>query len=336
MTAIKASLPAAATAAGPAEVRRANFPDVMDFYAPGLKRWQTPEWTPENPRRFLPVSVTGSACALSCDHCQAKVLAGMISVRAEEDLFALAKRLRAQGSEGLLVSGGSTRTGGVPLLPHLRHVPRIRAELGMKIIVHSGVVDPKLAAGLAEAGVDGVMLDIIGADETLRDVYHLDLTTADMDRSLRLLAEQDLRIIPHIVLGLHYGKFLGEHRALEMLTRYPVSTLILVVLVPLTGTPMAHLPPPPTGEVIDFFATARLAAPATPVNLGCARPLGTVKSDLDQAAIDLGLNGIAYPADGAIEYARSRGLTPRLFEYCCSLTWSADSEASYAKVEVRA
>ena len=37
MTAIKASLPAAATAAGPAEVRRANFPDVMDFYAPGLK-----------------------------------------------------------------------------------------------------------------------------------------------------------------------------------------------------------------------------------------------------------------------------------------------------------
>ena len=58
------------TAAGqsPAEVRRANFPDVMDFYAPGLKRWQTTEWTPENPRRFLPVSVTGSACALSCDH----------------------------------------------------------------------------------------------------------------------------------------------------------------------------------------------------------------------------------------------------------------------------
>jgi uncharacterized radical SAM superfamily protein len=119
-----------------------------------------------------------------------------------------------------------------------------------------------------------------------------------------------------------------------MLTRYPVSTLILVVLTPLTGTPMQHIPPPSVDEVARFFGTARLAAPATPVNLGCARPLGQVKSDLDQAAIDLGLNGIAYPADGAIEYARSRGLTPRLFEYCCSLTWTADSEASYAKVEV--
>jgi lipoyl synthase len=318
----------------PAAVRRANFPDVMDFYAPGLKRWQTSEWTPDNPRRFLPVSVTGSACALSCDHCQAKVLEGMVSVRAGEDLFALARRLRAQGSEGLLVSGGSTRTGGVPLLPHLRHVRRIRDELGMKVIVHSGVVSPRLAAGLAEAGVDGVMLDIIGADETLREVYHLDLTVADMDRSLRLLTGEGLRIIPHIVLGLHYGRFLGEHAALEMVTRYPVSTLILVVLVPLVGTPMAHIPPPPAGQVADFFATARLAAPATTINLGCARPLGTVKKELDQAAIDLGLNGIAYPADGAISYARSRGLEPRLYEYCCSLTWTGAQEAGYQKVEV--
>ena len=200
----------------PAQVRRANFPDVMDFYAPGLKRWQTPEWAPANPRRFLPVSVTGSACALSCDHCQAKVLQGMISVRAGEDLFALAKRLRANGSEGLLVSGGSTRAGGVPLLPHLRHIPRIREELGMKVIVHSGVVSPRLAAALAEAGVDGVMLDIIGADETIREVYHLDLTVTDMERSLALLSSHGLRIIPHIVLGLHYGRFLGEHRALEL------------------------------------------------------------------------------------------------------------------------
>jgi len=320
----------------PVAVRRANFPDVMDFYAPGLKRWQTSEWVPENPRRFLPVSVTGSACALSCDHCQAKVLEGMVSVRADQDLFALAARLHEQGSEGLLVSGGSTRTGGVPLLPHLRHIPRIRAELGMKVIVHSGVVSPQLAAGLAEAGVDGVMLDIIGADETLRDVYHLDLTVADMDRSLRLLSDQGLRIIPHIVLGLHYGQFLGEHRALEMLTSYPVSTLILVVLVPLVGTPMAHIPPPPVDQVTDFFGTARLAAPATTINLGCARPLGAAKTELDQAAIDLGLNGIAYPADGAISYARSRGLTPRLYEYCCSLTWTGAQESGFAEVEVTA
>lgn len=320
--------------AHPAEVRRANFPDVMDFYAPGLKRWQSSEWVPVSSRRFLPVSVTGSACALSCDHCRAKVLEAMVSVRADQDLFMLAARLRQQGCEGLLVSGGSTRSGSVPLLRHLGHIPRIREELGMKVVVHSGLVSPELAAGLAASGVDGVMLDVIGADETLREVYHLDLTVADVDRSLRLLSGHGLRIIPHIVLGIHYGRFLGEYRALEMLVRYPVSTLVLVVLVPLVGTPMAQIPPPSVEQVADFFAAARLAAPETTINLGCARPLGEMKLQLDRAAIDLGLNGIAYPADGAIEYARQRGLVPRLFEYCCSLTWSGAQERTFAKLQV--
>jgi hypothetical protein len=293
----------------------------MDFYAPGLKRWQTSEWAPARPGRFLPVSVTGSACALSCDHCQTKLLDSMVPVRAGQGLYALAARLRQQGAEGLLISGGSTRSGGVPLLAHLGHVPRIREELGMKVVVHSGLVSPELAAALVASGVDGVMLDVIGADETLREVYHLDAGVADIDRSLRLLSDNGLRVVPHIVLGLHYGRFVGEHRALEMVSRYPVRALVLVVLMPLPGTPMGNLPAPTVDQVTEFFRAARLAVPATPLNLGCARPAGPAKLQLDQAAIDLGLNGIAYPAEGAIAYARSRGLQPRLFEYCCSLTW---------------
>lgn len=314
------------------ELRQAAFPDEMEFYAPGLKRWETSEWKPTNPRRFLPVSVTGSACSLQCDHCQAKVLEGMISVKAGSNLYELAKDLKARGSEGLLVSGGSGRSGAVPHLPHLAHVPRIRDELGMKVIVHSGVITPELAAGLAEAEVDGVMVDIIGSEETIRDVYHLDLGVSDFDRSLGMLAEAGLRIIPHIVLGLHYGRFLGEHRALEIVAAHPVSTLILVVLVPLIDTPMADMAPPPVDEVTDFFATARAAMPTTRVNLGCARPLGAMKSELDQAAIDHGLNGIAYPADGAIDYAARRGLEPKLYEYCCSLSWSGDEGSGFTEV----
>lgn len=327
-----AALAPAGAPPSPTQVRRANFPDVMDFYAPGLKRWQTSEWAPARPRRFLPVSVTGGVCALSCDHCQAKMLGSMVPARAGQDLYALAARLRQEGTDGLLVSGGSTRSGEVPLMARLRQIRRIREELGMKVVVHSGLVSPQLAASLAAAGVDGVMLDVIGADETLCDVYHLDLTVADVDRSLRLLHAEGLRVIPHIVLGLHFGRFVGEHRALEMVSRYPIWALVLVVVVPLAGTPMAHLPPPGTATVTEFFATARLALPLTTVNLGCARPAGPVKLELDQAAVDLGLNGIAYPADGVIEYARSRGLEPRLFEYCCSLNWAGAADSGSSRV----
>ncbi|MFN3286057.1 MAG: radical SAM protein [bacterium] len=305
------------------EVRRRHFPPVMEFYAPGLKRWETSEWKPTHPRRFLPVSVTGRSCALQCDHCKAKVLDGMLALPPSQSLFELARRLRAEGTEGLLVSGGSTRTGGVPLLPHLPDVQRIRLELGMRVVVHSGFVSPEVAAALARAGVDGVMLDVIGADETIREVYHLDRTVSDVERSLALLADQGLRIIPHIVLGLHYGRFLGEYRALDLVARYPVSTLVLVVLVPLSGTPMAALQPPPPQQVTEFFGDARRALPRTKINLGCARPMAAAKAVLDRAAVDHGLNGIAYPAEGIVEYARSRGLEPRFYEFCCSLTWTA-------------
>ena len=307
------------------ELRRRRFGAAMQFYAPGLKRWQSSEWKPENARRFLPISVTGTACALQCEHCRTKVLQGMISLAGGDDLFATAAKLLEGGTEGILVSGGSRKTGGVPLEPHLEAMRRIKDDLGMRVVVHSGVVSPGLAAGLAASGVDGVMLDIIGADETVRDVYHLDLRAEDFERSLALLARHGLEIIPHIVLGLHYGRLLGEWRALEMIARYPVSTLILVVLTPLVGTPMAHLTPPPLEEVTDFFAEARQAMPETPVNLGCGRPMGAMKVALDKAAVDHGLNGIAYPAEGIVAYARACGLEPDLHEYCCSLTWSGDA-----------
>lgn len=306
------------------EVRRQNFDDVIEFFAPGLKRWETQEWKPNNARRFLPISVTGDACALQCDHCQANVLKGMISAKAGKDLYEIAQRLWNGGTDGILVSGGSTKSGGVPLDKHMEAIARIKRDLPMKVIVHSGVVAPHIAEGLAEAGVDGVMLDIMGADETIKEIYHLDLTTADFDRSLALLAERELRIIPHIVLGMHYGRFLGEHTALEMIAKYPVSTLILVVLMPLTGTPMAGVAPPPVDEVLDFFALSRMTMPDTRINLGCGRPMGEMKKDLDRGAIDSGFNGIAYPAEGAIAYARSRGLEAKLYEYCCSLTWAGE------------
>ncbi|MDH3253860.1 MAG: radical SAM protein [Acidobacteriota bacterium] len=302
--------------------RRERFGNGFEFYAPGLKRWQTSEWRPEKAHRFVSISVTGTACALQCDHCKAKVLEGMITPSNGDSLFDIARRLRQRGTDGVLISGGSTRTGEVPLAPHVDDMRRIKDELGMRVIVHSGVVSPDLAQGLTDAAVDGVMLDVIGADETVRDVYHLDLSAADFERSLALLARAELRIIPHIVLGLHYGQFLGEWDALEMIARYPVSTLVLVVMTPLVGTPMASLEPPPLDDTTAFFALARQALPDTRVNLGCGRPMGAMKIALDKAAVDNGLNGIAFPADGIIDYAERSGLTPEYYEYCCSLTWS--------------
>lgn len=300
-------------------VRQKHFPDQISFFAPGLKRYAIPEFEPRSPNAFLPISLTGAGCALDCDHCNKKILEPMIPLNGREGLYELCKRLAQKGTEAVLISGGSTKSGEVPFLKHIEDIRRIKQELGLRIIMHTGLVtDPAMAEALQTAGVDGVALDIIGHNDTIRQVYHLDADVEDFERSLQVLSDHGLSLRPHIILGLHYGQFRGEYHALEMIARHCVHALVIVILVPMHGTKMCGVLPPSLEEVEGFFLEARQALPSTNLMLGCARPLGAYKEQVDRKAVDAGLNGIAYPAEGIIGYARQRGLQPVFIENACS------------------
>jgi len=303
-------------------IRRANFPDRIIFHAPGLKRYQTSEYTAHAATEFIPISLTGTDCALNCDHCQTTLLKGMINLlRFDGSLFELCASLAKRGARGVLISGGSDRQGRVPLRKYIPDLARIQREFGFTIHVHSGLLDEETCAALAQIDLDGVMVDIIGHSDTIRDVYHLDATPEDYEAALARLERHGIPTIPHIILGLHYGRMLGEWRALEMIAHHLPKVLVLGILMPLTGTPMAFTKPPPLNEIGRFFETARKTLPSTPIMLGCARPLGQIKSAIDRLAIDAGFNGLAYPADGVVAYARERNLEPSFINACCGVTW---------------
>jgi hypothetical protein len=307
------------------QTRRRNFADEIYFYAPGLKRYQTSEFRSGESPRFVPISITGRDCALQCEHCKGKLLEAMFSP-GEDGLFELCRRLAGRGIRGILLSGGSDSQGRVPLLKYIRDIRRIREELSLQVVVHTGLVDRELAQALREAEIDGAMLDIIGAEETIREVCHLEATVEDYRKSLAYLTQWGIPTMPHIVLGLHYGELRGERRALELISRYPVTALVLVVLTPLEGTAMESVPPLEASQIRAFFQESRRLLPETPLLLGCARPGGRQWRLLDRLAIDSGFNGIAYPAEGTVKYARSRGLTPRFYHTCCALLNFARAE----------
>ncbi|MFZ5529494.1 MAG: radical SAM protein, partial [Pseudomonadota bacterium] len=56
-----------------------------------------------------------------------------------------------------------------------------------------------------------------------------------------------------------------------------------------------------------------------PLLLGCARPTGRSKSEIDSYAVMAGLNGIAHPADGMVELAVRMGRKVRVTPACCSI-----------------
>lgn len=292
---------------------------TVHFYAPGLRRFRTSEYAGQDPGRFVSISVTGAACALACDHCDGRVLEGMRPL--EGSLYALCEAAAARGARGVLVSGGCDRQGRVPVLRHAADLARARRELGLAIRVHPGLADEATAAALGAVGVDGAMLDVIGAAETIREVYHLDVPVEAYEQAMARLEAHGVPLVPHIVLGLHHGRMLGEWRALEMIARHRSRLVVLVVLMPLYGTRMAGVAPPPPEEIGAFFETARAALPDTPIALGCARPLGPVKAVIDRLAIDAGLTGIAYPAEGVVAYARARGHDVAFHDACCGVDW---------------
>ena len=303
-------------------IRRAHFPDEIVFHAPGLKRFKTSEYDGQDAVRFVSVSVTGTECALGCEHCRTHVLEGMTALpKFDGTLFDLCCELARRGARGVLVSGGCDKHGRVPLLRHIPDLARARRELGFTIRVHPGLPDEETVAGLAEVGVDGAMVDIIGDDATIREVYHLDAPAAEYEAVLERLGRHGVPAVPHIILGLYYGQMRGEGAALDMIARHARKFLVLVILTPLTGTPMVGVTPPPVAAIADFFSLARRALPTTPVMLGCARPLGKIKIEIDRAAVEAGLNGIAYPAEGLVAYARGHGLTPKFVDACCGVQW---------------
>ena len=305
----------------PFYIRKENFPDEITFYGPGLKPHSTSEFS-GSMKEFVSISVTGNNCALNCEHCNTKMLDNMLDLPSfGGSLFDMAKNLEEKGAKGVLISGGSNTRNQVPLLQHIEDMKRIRKELGMVIRVHPGLPDEDTCKALAEVGIDGVMLDIIGDQETITDVYHLDASPSDYEDVLDRLGRYGIPAIPHIILGHYFGKMNGEWAALDMIKKYPLKTLVLVILLPLTGTGMERVVPPSIEEIGEFFETSRLSLPTTPILLGCARPLGAMKIKIDQLAINAGLNGIAFPSEGIVGYAGEKGLKPSFINACCGVTW---------------
>ena len=224
--------------------------------------------------QYPAISLTGKSCTLNCDHCRRKILEGMISAPEPEVLKEVCQRLNKEGSLGILLSGGSDGRGALPWNRFLEAIQWVKGHTSLKISIHTGLVDHETAGGFKDAGVDEVLIDVVGSEETMRRVYHFPGGLKAMVSSLDALAATKLPLIPHIVVGLHYGEIEGEMHALEMVAKHSISALVIVVLQPMRQTPMENVQPPTPETVARFIAAARLRIPHAPFSLSCARPLG--------------------------------------------------------------
>jgi uncharacterized radical SAM superfamily protein len=307
-------------------------PRPIRFSTPTFKEYETSELKGCGKNSFPAFSITAAACGLNCDHCQKKILEPMIPATNPEMLDTKVRQLiETQGLNGFLLSGGSNKRNEINYMRYLPVVEQLKHDYpDMRIAVHSALMKEAQAKAMESAGVDTVMMDVIGANATIDEVYKLKRPVEDFEETLAALCGTSMEVTPHIVVGLHYGRILGEANALDMVSRYPVTALVLVVIMPFYAKP-GTFETPETRDVGDIFFEARQRLPEQQVLLGCARPPGMHKRVTDAYAIMAGLDGIAFPAEGAVSVAHSIGRPFEQAHSCCSIKLGSELKTNLAR-----
>jgi uncharacterized radical SAM superfamily protein len=275
-------------------------------------------------KKFPSISLTGQRCELNCAHCGGHYIKHMLNAPSPEDLIKLGQTLAKQNAVGALISGGCDQNGHVMQDEHIQAMHEIKQNTNLKLNVHTGLINSKQAKELARTGVDVVSIDIVGDPETIKEVYGLNhKPKAYLDSLYALQSAGFEKIVPHVCVGLHFGKIKGEYKAIEMISEIEPINVVFIVLIPTASTRMQDCEPPPIREVTKLIEFAKNKCARSKILLGCMRPrivkYREYNQELESAALDAGINGLVLPSKTTLKKLEKMRNNFNLHHSCCAI-----------------
>lgn len=256
----------------------------------------------------MPVSITGSRCELDCPHCKGKYLSGMAKATMPPDLVRSFLAAKGAGAKRILITGGFTRAGRLPVEPMLSAIEEGKKRTGLGISMHAGLIDNSLMKRLRAAGVDTLLMDVVGSQETIESYLCGGWRVEDYRLVLRAAKENFQLLAPHVLIGIDRGNVKGEYVALDLIAEVKPGACALLVLM--------NGDTPDEGEVRKVMEYAREKIKSH-LTLGCMRGKGRARTAYEMAAISLNFDGIANPSQEGMEYARKEGIDCVRSDDCC-------------------
>ncbi len=290
------------------DITNKNFGNILKIYNPT--------------KRFPAISITGNKCALECEHCNKKYLKGMKGLVDNRNLEKFLVELSENNGVGALISGGSRYDGSVPLLDFLETIKKVKKETNLVINTHTGLLDQETAMRLADASVDIVSFDVNMDEDVVKNIYHLDIELSEYKRAIDLLIKYDLNIVPHICVGLHYGKLNKELDSIKFIKKTLInpSLIVVIVLIPPKNKNLQFDTPKPE-DIAKIIALLRFIFPKTEISLGCMRPRGRIKIEVEKYAIKAGITRIEIPSRETLLWLKNhnQNVQFKFFSACCAL-----------------
>lgn len=258
------------------------------------------------PRNTLPISITKDNCQLKCKHCNGQLLKGMRP---------LTGRQGEVEASSFLISGGCDSQGRVPVIEHWDEIKRLKKH--GRTNIHLGLPCKETVSRISEIA-DVVSLDIIGSNETIKNVLGLEQSVRDYFKMFEALRKK-IKVVPHLCIGIHGGEIRGEKIALKELASVGLEELTFLIFKPIKGSAFARKSPPQINHVDDIFTLARGLLPKTQINLGCMRPSGRYREEIDLLALETGVNCIVNPTPKARQKIEEMNWLVKHSWECCSL-----------------
>ncbi|OYT57081.1 hypothetical protein B6U70_02830 [Euryarchaeota archaeon ex4484_162] len=136
-------------------------------------------------------------------------------------------------------------------------------------------------------------------------------------------------IVPHICIGLHQGKVIGENKALEIIKENcKPSVLVFIVLRPTPGTKYENILPPNPDSVKKIVTNAKKLFPNVEISLGCMRPRNNYREKIEETAVEAGVTRMEIPLETTIEKAMEMGFSIKRIDACCALPEEFEDKAT--------
>ncbi|MBN1683113.1 radical SAM protein [Candidatus Bathyarchaeota archaeon] len=255
---------------------------------------------------------------LNCRHCMGHYLKQMPNVDTPEKLKAFALNLEKKGGLGMLISGGCTPQGKVPLEKFFPSILWIKENTNLLLNLHTGLINQVEAEKIVNSKVDYISVDVVGDNKTILNVYGLKNSVKDYLNTLQNLRDSGAKnVIPHICIGLDYGKILGEYEAVKIATSINPETIVFISLIPTEGTEMQNVTPPLKEDILKIISFTKKIDPNIELSIGCMRTKKG-KSIFEKETINQGITRMTMPSKSTVEYVKDKGYKILHLEGCCA------------------
>ncbi len=256
------------------------------------------------PEKTSSLSLTASECELNCPYCNKHYLQHMKTIQ-NIDISEL---------KSILISGGVDSDGKLPFDEHSDFYLKLKNQ-NIKINLHSGIIKNPERLQKIKKYIDCISFDFIYDKKTIKNLYNGFYNQQDFLDSLHIIMESGIRVVPHIVCGIDYGKIKGEFDSIDYLNSKKISEIALLVVISNSKTEFCDVNPPEINEVrkIIDYSVKKIEK----VVLGCMRPGGRYRFNLDREALLAGVKGIVMPHPEVVKFAKNNFYDINETYECC-------------------